>query len=38
MMNHAASGDVTADHYVDVDETDLIAAWQKVADFVAAAA
>jgi integrase len=34
MMNHAATGDVTADHYVDVDETDLTAAWQTVADFI----
>ncbi|MBC7620587.1 MAG: tyrosine-type recombinase/integrase, partial [Candidatus Saccharibacteria bacterium] len=34
MMNHAASGDVTADHYVDVDGTDLAVAWQRVADFI----
>ena len=34
MMNHAASGDVTSDHYVDVDANYLAAAWQKVADFI----
>jgi integrase len=37
MMNHAATGDVTADHYVDVDDTDLADAWQRVADFITAA-
>jgi integrase len=34
MLNHAATGDVTADHYVDVDDDDLAAAWQRVADFI----
>jgi integrase len=37
MLNHAATGDVTADHYVDVDDSDLATAWQKVADFIVAA-
>lgn len=34
MMNHSTKGDVTAEHYVDVDEADLKKAWQTVADFM----
>jgi integrase len=37
MMNHSTKGDVTAEHYVDVDESDLKIAWQKVADFICGA-
>jgi integrase len=34
MLNHSSGGDVTAEHYVDVDDTDLADAWQRVADFI----
>jgi integrase len=35
MMNHAAAGDVTANHYISKGETQLRDGWQKVADFIA---
>jgi integrase len=38
MLNHAAGGDVTLDHYVGKSEAQLRAAWQAVADFIDAAA
>ena len=34
MMNHAGTGDVTAQHYVRLGDTDLRAGWQAVADYV----
>lgn len=34
MMNHAGAGDVTAQHYVRLSDTDLRAGWQAVADYV----
>ncbi|MBK1714645.1 tyrosine-type recombinase/integrase [Rubrivivax gelatinosus] len=36
MLNHSAGGDVTAMHYVGQSEAQLRAAWQTVADFIAA--
>jgi len=36
MMNHATSGDVTATHYVRIDDAKLTAGWQAVADFIEA--
>lgn len=35
MLNHAETGDVTGAHYVGKSETQLRAAWQTVADFIA---
>jgi integrase len=34
LLNHSAGNDVTAGHYVHLDETTLRAGWQKVADFI----
>ena len=34
LMNHASGGDVTAAHYVHLDEDTLRAAWQTVADAI----
>jgi integrase len=38
MLNHATSGDVTAGHYVHIDQDRLRAGWQAVADFLDAQA
>lgn len=35
MLNHAETGDVTGVHYVGKSETQLRAAWQTVANFIA---
>lgn len=34
MMNHAGTGDVTAQHYVRLNDADLRAGWQAVADYI----
>jgi hypothetical protein len=33
-VNHAEGGDVTAGHYVHLDEATLRGAWQRIADFI----
>jgi integrase len=38
MLNHATSGDVTATHYVQIDQARLRAGWQAVADYLDEAA
>lgn len=38
MLNHATSGDVTAEHYVLIDQDRLRSGWQSVADFLDAQA
>lgn len=34
LLNHASAGDVTAGHYVHLDEATLRTAWQRVADYI----
>lgn len=34
MLNHSTKGDVTAEHYVGIGESELAQAWQKVADAI----
>lgn len=34
MLNHASGGDVTGEHYVEVEEPELRDGWQRVADFI----
>lgn len=34
LVNHADGGDVTAAHYVNIDEATLRGAWQTVADII----
>lgn len=34
LLNHASGNDVTAGHYIHLDETTLRTAWQTVADFI----
>lgn len=34
MMNHAGTGDVTAQHYIRLGDADLRAGWQAVADYI----
>lgn len=36
MMNHIGQGDVTSDHYVEIEEEQLRAGWQAVADRIEA--
>lgn len=38
MMNHAGTGDVTAQHYVRLNDASLRAGWQAVADYIDATA
>jgi len=34
MLNHSTAGDVTAEHYVDLDDEHLRVGWQHIADFI----